>query len=93
MSDKQSLPTYINELSPTSFTDGFKIAIDKEHSMLLLQLLSATPEAVIENHRTKMSKAGVVKLIEALCSAIDYYPNKTVTTDKKTRKVSAKKGE
>jgi hypothetical protein len=61
--------------SATSFTDGFWIA-KREDKCILLRLVSSLPSQLVENHRTIMVMDDAKKLVDGLCSALDYYPKK-----------------
>ncbi len=90
MSEKQEerKPKFIYSNTATSATDVINLshAVD---GTLLLQLLSYTPEAVYENHRTVLSRSYVNDFIDDLCSAVEYYPKKP--RKKITPKKAAKK--
>ena len=60
---------------PTSHTDGVNIGC-RDDGTVFLQFFSTIPGRLIENHRTMMSKAVSEKLIEVLCSTLEYYPVK-----------------
>jgi hypothetical protein len=81
MTEKTKMDKIVNANSPTSYTDGFNLAVDKD-GMVLMQFVSVTPDAVIENHRTIMSKTKVTKLIDSLCSIVDHYPKKPIEIKK-----------
>lgn len=71
--------------TPTAFTDGVNIACRKDGAVLL-QFISSTPDAIIENFRTIMTKDGVIELIKDLADSLDYYPVKKKTPQPKVKK-------
>lgn len=76
-------PVFVPSQTPTSATDYVNIGLS-DNGALLLQLISAMPEHLYENHRTVISANFVEHLIDVLCEVAEYYP-------KKPRKKPAKK--
>jgi len=74
MNEKVEKETIYSQ-SPTTVTDGVKVAHRSDGSFLI-QFLSDIPEHFIEQHRTVMSHEGVTKLIDVLTMLANYYPDK-----------------
>lgn len=79
----------ITSQAVTAFSDVAQIAV-RNDDMVFMQFFSDTPETIIENFRTMMPKNHVIKFIDILAQALDYYPAKAVdqkvkTTPKKPR--------
>lgn len=68
----------IQSNTPTSFTDNVHIA-SRNDGIVFLQFISDTPAVLMENFRTTMTKAAVVRLIDTLSQVIDHYPIKKNT--------------
>jgi len=73
--DEEFEPKFVYSNTPTSATDVINIS-EAADGTILLQLLSFTPDAVIENHRTVLSHTFISDFLDNLCDAADYYPRK-----------------
>lgn len=73
----------------TAFTDGINIATRMD-GCVLLQFISGTPDRIIENFRTIMTKEGATNLLDNLSKALNHYPTKEAEPARKT-KVKANK--
>lgn len=82
---KQSKPNkpIITSQTITAFSDVAQIAI-RNDDMVFMQFFSDTPETITENFRTVMPKKHVIKFIDILAKALDYYPAKEVNPEVKT---------
>ena len=69
-----SMKLQISQL-PTMFTDAINIATRMDGSVLL-QAMSGTPDRIIENFRTIMTKDGATLFLENLAKSLDHYPVK-----------------
>jgi hypothetical protein len=80
--------------TPTMFTDGMNIATRMDGS-ILLQFISGTPDRLIENCRTIITKDSAINLLDNLSKAIDHYPVKESENQKNdksgTQKVAKSK--
>ena len=92
--ESKDMPEIILSNTPTSSTDLVTVAYAKSGAVFI-QLISAIPDALIENHRTIMNAEAAKKFIDLLCDATDYYPKKVKKPKKKTAKkrkpISSKK--
>jgi hypothetical protein len=61
----------------TAFSDIAQVAI-RNDDIVYLQFFSDTPDAIIENFRTMMTKNNATKLLDILATTLDYYPVKAV---------------
>jgi hypothetical protein len=77
--------------TPTVFTDGINIATRMD-GCILLQFISGTPDRLVENFRTIMTKEGATNLLDNLAKALDHFPIKEagpdVTAKSKIKKTS-----
>lgn len=75
--------------TPTMFTDGMNIATRMDGS-ILLQFISGTPDRLIENCRTIITKESAVNLLDNLSKAIDHYPVKEQDIPKNEKSATKK---
>lgn len=78
--------------TPTMFTDGMNIATRMDGS-ILLQFISGTPDRLIENCRSIITKETAINLLDNLAKAIDHYPVKEIDKPKKGKSSTKKTSE
>ena len=72
-------PKIIHSNTPTSFTDEIILGIEtngETDNLILMRLISAIPDLMIENHRTVLKLSAAKSLIDVLCDITGHYPQK-----------------
>jgi len=84
MTEKSAHKTILSNL-PTMHTDGVNIAC-RIDGCILLQLVSDTPDGLIENIRTVMTRDSALELINNLAISLDYFPVKELPKPSRAKK-------
>jgi hypothetical protein len=80
----QQIDAHLDPKLPPICVDNLNVAI-REDGISLLRFLTTLPEGSYEQSKLITTTANLKNFIEALCSTLDYYP------EKKSQKPAAKK--
>lgn len=65
-----------NKNMPTCWADYFNIGV-RADGMVLLRFFATLPEGVFEQARVITGQDHVKKILDTICSSLDYYPKKS----------------
>ncbi len=88
MSNKTVNKVRLSDL-PTMHTDGVNIGLRSDDT-LLLQFLSDTPDGLIENVRTIMTKEAAISLLDSLANILGHFPVKAEQNETEPQSLESK---
>ena len=80
--DEKTIELHLNANLNPVWIDNINIGM-REDNICFLRFLTTLPEGVFEQYRIMTSKDNLKKFIDALCSALNYYPSSSTENNEK----------